>query len=136
MPSTVLLLALEKRMSWASDLMCRTRYDGHTANLASCLHRCKTLLRMHVKVSCLKRVCAQVQHLPRHVRARAAPRALRAQARGAPILAEYLGGAVTCDAYHMTDPRADGLGVSTCINLALKNSGIERDQARHAEGLG
>ncbi len=64
------------------------------------------------------------------MRARATPRALRTQARGAPILAEYLGGAVTCDAYHMTDPRADGLGVSTCINLALKNSGIERDQAR------
>lgn len=36
------------------------------------------------------------------------------------ILGEYLGGAVTCDAHHMTDPRADGLGVSTCINLALK----------------
>ena len=53
-----------------------------------------------------------------------------AQARGAPILAEYLGGAVTCDAYHMTDPRADGLGVSTCIELALKNSGIERDEVR------
>ena len=38
-----------------------------------------------------------------------------AQKRGAPIIAEYLGGAVTCDAHHMTDPRADGLGVSTCI---------------------
>ena len=42
--------------------------------------------------------------------------------------AEYLGGAITCDAYHMTDPRADGLGVSTCIDLALKDSRIERDQ--------
>lgn len=45
-------------------------------------------------------------------------------------MAEYLGGAVTCDAYHMTDPRADGLGVSTCIELALKNAGIERDEVR------
>jgi 3-oxoacyl-[acyl-carrier-protein] synthase II len=26
----------------------------------------------------------------------------------------------SCDAHHMTDPRADGLGVSTCIELALK----------------
>ena len=42
--------------------------------------------------------------------------------------AEYLGGAITCDAYHMTDPRADGLGVSTCIDLALKDSRIDRDQ--------
>lgn len=43
---------------------------------------------------------------------------------------EYLGGAVTCDAHHMTDPRADGLGVSTCINLALKDARIEKEQAR------
>lgn len=53
-----------------------------------------------------------------------------AQKRGANILGEYLGGAVTCDAYHMTDPRADGLGVKTCIELALKDSAIERDQVR------
>jgi hypothetical protein len=35
----------------------------------------------------------------------------------------------------MTDPRADGLGVSTCIELALKNAQIERDQVgRGGEG--
>lgn len=54
-----------------------------------------------------------------------------AQARGAKIYAEYLGGAVTCDAHHMTDPRADGLGVSTCIELALKDAGIEREQINY-----
>ncbi len=53
-----------------------------------------------------------------------------AQKRGANILGEYLGGAITCDAYHMTDPRADGLGVKTCIELALKDSMIERDQVK------
>ena len=31
----------------------------------------------------------------------------------------------------MTDPRADGLGVSTCIELALKDAGIEKEQVRH-----
>ena len=51
-----------------------------------------------------------------------------AQKRGANILGEYLGGAVTCDAYHMTDLRADGLGVKMCIENALKDSNIERDQ--------
>lgn len=30
--------------------------------------------------------------------------------RGAPIIAEYLGGAITCDAHHLTDPREDGAG--------------------------
>ena len=48
-----------------------------------------------------------------------------ALARGAPIIAEYLGGAVTCDAHHMTDPRADGLGVSSCIQLAAANAKID-----------
>ncbi len=56
------------------------------------------------------------------------------QARGANILAEYLGGGITCDAYHMTDPRADGLGVSTCIEIALADAGIEREQARPPQG--
>ncbi|KVH91808.1 hypothetical protein Ccrd_006183 [Cynara cardunculus var. scolymus] len=30
--------------------------------------------------------------------------------RGANIIGEYLGGGITCDAHHMTDPRKDGLG--------------------------
>jgi len=54
-----------------------------------------------------------------------------AEKRGAKIICEYLGGAVTCDAHHMTDPRADGLGVSTCIELALKDSQIEREQVNY-----
>ncbi|KAG2427592.1 hypothetical protein HXX76_012246 [Chlamydomonas incerta] len=54
-----------------------------------------------------------------------------AMKRGAKIYAEYLGGAVTCDAHHMTDPRADGLGVSTCIELALKDSRISKDQVNY-----
>ncbi|KAL6561678.1 3-oxoacyl-[acyl-carrier-protein] synthase I, chloroplastic [Orobanche minor] len=33
--------------------------------------------------------------------------------QGAPIIAEYLGGSVNCDAYHITDPRFDGLGISS-----------------------
>lgn len=29
------------------------------------------------------------------------------------------------------DPRADGLGVSTCIELALKDAGIDREQVNY-----
>lgn len=54
-----------------------------------------------------------------------------AQKRGATILAEYLGGGLTCDAHHMTDPHPDGLGVSTCIELALKDGGIDRDAVNY-----
>ena len=54
-----------------------------------------------------------------------------AQARGATILAEYLGGALTCDAHHMTDPHPEGLGVSTCIELALKDGNIDKDAVNY-----
>lgn len=51
--------------------------------------------------------------------------------RGAPILAEYLGGGLSCDANHMTDPRADGLGVKLCIEAALKDARIEKEQVNY-----
>ncbi|KAJ8527034.1 hypothetical protein K7X08_029511 [Anisodus acutangulus] len=51
--------------------------------------------------------------------------------RGAPIIAEYLGGAVTCDAHHMTDPRADGLGVSSCIAKSLVDAGISPEEVNY-----
>lgn len=54
-----------------------------------------------------------------------------ALARGAPILAEYLGGGISCDAHHMTDPRDDGLGVSICIENALKQAEIEKEQINY-----
>ena len=38
-----------------------------------------------------------------------------ARARGAPILAEFLGGSFTCDAHHMTEPQPQGHGVRLCI---------------------
>lgn len=47
-----------------------------------------------------------------------------ALARGAPILAEYLGGGVSCDAHHMTEPRPDGQGVALCVRHALNDAGV------------
>jgi 3-oxoacyl-[acyl-carrier-protein] synthase II len=54
-----------------------------------------------------------------------------ALARGAPILAEYLGGSMNCDAYHMTSPREDGSGVAECIELAIKDAGISKEQINY-----
>ncbi|CAN4127199.1 unnamed protein product [Withania somnifera] len=54
-----------------------------------------------------------------------------AMKRGAPIIAEYLGGAVTCDAHHMTDPRADGLGVSSCILKSLVDAGVSPEEVNY-----
>lgn len=47
-----------------------------------------------------------------------------ARSRGAPILAEFIGGAIGCDAYHLTDPRPDGSGVRACIEKALSDTGV------------
>ncbi|MEX1012286.1 MAG: beta-ketoacyl-ACP synthase II [Waddliaceae bacterium] len=51
-----------------------------------------------------------------------------AQKRGATILAEYLGGGVSCDAHHMTEPRPDGQGIINCLNKALKDAAVESSQ--------
>ncbi|KAK2976475.1 hypothetical protein RJ640_020516 [Escallonia rubra] len=54
-----------------------------------------------------------------------------AMKRDAPIIAEYLGGAVNCDAYHMTDPRSDGLGVSSCIHSSLQDAGVSPEEVNY-----
>ncbi|XP_054800392.1 3-oxoacyl-[acyl-carrier-protein] synthase I, chloroplastic-like [Prosopis cineraria] len=54
-----------------------------------------------------------------------------AMKRGAPIIAEYLGGAVNCDAHHMTDPRSDGLGVSSCIQSSLEDAGLSPEEVNY-----
>jgi 3-oxoacyl-[acyl-carrier-protein] synthase II len=54
-----------------------------------------------------------------------------ALARGAPIYAEYLGGSMNCDAYHMTDPRTDGEGVARCMRQALVNAGVALEQVNY-----
>jgi 3-oxoacyl-[acyl-carrier-protein] synthase II len=59
-----------------------------------------------------------------------------AQARGATIYAEVLGGAIGCDAYHMTDPRPDGSGAAQCIKLALKDAGIEKEDVSYINAHG
>eukprot|EP00440_Ansanella_granifera_P010140 gb/GFBE01011001.1/.p1 GENE.gb/GFBE01011001.1/~~gb/GFBE01011001.1/.p1 ORF type:complete len:494 (+),score=131.94 gb/GFBE01011001.1/:1-1482(+) len=51
-----------------------------------------------------------------------------AKKRGATIYAEYLGGAYTCDAHHMTEPHPKGDGVSRCIRTALENAGVTAEE--------
>ncbi|MBP9840924.1 MAG: beta-ketoacyl-ACP synthase II [Simkaniaceae bacterium] len=45
--------------------------------------------------------------------------------RGVPILAEYLGGGMNADAYHITEPRSDGSMVAECMKLALQDGNIQ-----------
>ncbi|XP_059645579.1 3-oxoacyl-[acyl-carrier-protein] synthase II, chloroplastic-like [Cornus florida] len=54
-----------------------------------------------------------------------------AKKRGATIYAEFLGGSFTCDAYHMTEPHPDGTGIVLCIEKALAQSGVAREDVNY-----
>jgi 3-oxoacyl-[acyl-carrier-protein] synthase II len=49
-------------------------------------------------------------------------------ARGAKIYAEVIGGGMTSDAYHVTAPHPDGIGVERVMLNCLKDAGISADQ--------
>ncbi|NGX33785.1 MAG: 3-oxoacyl-[acyl-carrier-protein] synthase 2 [Candidatus Anoxychlamydiales bacterium] len=51
--------------------------------------------------------------------------------RKAPILAEYLGGNLNSDAYHMTTPREDGAIVSRCFTDALKDADLSKEDVNY-----
>lgn len=54
-----------------------------------------------------------------------------ALARKATILAEYLGGGLSCDAHHITEPRPDGEGISFCIHNALKDAQVAAEDVNY-----
>ena len=49
-----------------------------------------------------------------------------AVARGAKIYCEIVGAGMSCDAYHMSAPHPDGLGVIRCMEEALRDAKIEK----------
>lgn len=51
-----------------------------------------------------------------------------AKARGAKIYAEVIGGGLSSDAYHMTAPHPEGIGVVAVMNNCLKNAGIKPEE--------
>ena len=54
-----------------------------------------------------------------------------AKKRGAKIYAEVIGGGMSSDAYHMTAPHPDGIGVERVMLNCLNNAGITPDQVDH-----
>ncbi|ESR39986.1 hypothetical protein CICLE_v10025485mg [Citrus x clementina] len=54
-----------------------------------------------------------------------------AKRRGADIYAEFMGGSFTCDAYHKSESRLDGLGAVACMEKALTNSGVSREDVNY-----
>ena len=54
-----------------------------------------------------------------------------AKARGAKIYAELIGGGMSSDAYHMTAPHPEGIGVIAVMKNCLENSGINPEDVDH-----
>ena len=54
-----------------------------------------------------------------------------AKARGATIYAEVIGGGMSSDAYHMTAPHPEGLGVIAVMKNCLENAGIKPEDVDH-----
>lgn len=59
-----------------------------------------------------------------------------AEARGATILGEVLGGGSNADAHHITAPRPDGSGAVTCMRLALAEAGLTPADIRQVNAHG
>ncbi len=54
-----------------------------------------------------------------------------AKARGAKIYAELVGGGMSSDAYHMTAPHPEGIGVIAVMKNCLENAGLNPEDVDH-----
>jgi len=59
-----------------------------------------------------------------------------ARKRGAPIYAEIVGFGCNADAYHITAPSPGGEGAARCMNLSLRDAGINYDQLDYINAHG
>jgi beta-ketoacyl-acyl-carrier-protein synthase II len=59
-----------------------------------------------------------------------------AKKRGAHIYAEIVGYGTNCDAYHITAPSPDGEGAADCMELALQDGGVDKNEVDYINAHG
>jgi 3-oxoacyl-[acyl-carrier-protein] synthase II len=59
-----------------------------------------------------------------------------AKARGARILAELAGWGYSCDAYRLTDPQPEGVGMALCMTRAIASAGLTPEDVDHVNAHG
>ena len=59
-----------------------------------------------------------------------------AQARGANIICELSGYAASCDAYHITSPDVESRGLAECIQNAIGNAGVAKEEIGYINAHG
>ncbi len=59
-----------------------------------------------------------------------------AKARGATILAELAGWGYSCDAYRLTDPQPEGVGMALCMTRAIESAGLTPEDVDHVNAHG
>ncbi len=59
-----------------------------------------------------------------------------AKARGAEIYAELMGYALTTEAYNIMSPQKDGVGMAKTMEMALKNSGVRKEDVDYINAHG
>ena len=62
--------------------------------------------------------------------------AAHAEARGAPIVAEVAGGALTADAFHISAPEPSGRGAAMAMQRAVADAHLEREQVDYVAAHG
>ncbi|MFO8154664.1 MAG: beta-ketoacyl-ACP synthase II [Pseudomonadota bacterium] len=59
-----------------------------------------------------------------------------ARKRGAPIIAELVGFGMSADAHHMTTPSEGGEGARRCMEMAMRNGGVNPDEVNYINAHG